>query len=165
MQPYYAKQNSCANSVLWLVDGSAPLHIACLYRHQWGTQGKSRQQLRLNQSARADETHKLWATTAGTSPYVRKDATTSRGSMHVTLVPFEAALPGERPRTDFTKVDVTDRGMKHLVALHVGLVAEGLGTHVTTERTSLLPWSPQEMRHCSGKQIRKKKKTSRYWCS
>lgn len=73
----------------------------------------------------------------------------SRGGdgVHVALVPLEAALPGEGPGADVAEVDIPDRGVQHLVALHVGLVAEGLGTHVAAERARLLPGPPEELRH------------------
>lgn len=75
--------------------------------------------------------------------------------MHVAFVPLEAALPGEGAGADVAEVDVPHGRVQHLVALHVGLVAEGFGAHVAPERARLLPGAPQELRHCGGRAERK----------
>lgn len=104
-----------------------------------------------------------------TSPHVGEDAERvgvvtrrsggARGwdGVHVALVPLQAALPGEGAGADVTEVDVPHRGVQHLVALHVGLVAEGLGAHVAAERARLLPRAPVELRHCGGQRRREKR--------
>lgn len=108
-----------------------------------------------------------------TSPHVGEDAQRvgvvarraggARGGdgVHVALVPLQAALPGEGARADVTEVDVPHRGVQHLVALHVGLVAERLGAHVAAERARLLSRAPVELRHCGeAEQAREKRKAS-----
>lgn len=108
-------------------------------------------------SSSTGETHGPMVVVVSTSPHVGEDAEQvgvvarrSRGAsggdgMHVTLVPLQAALPGEGAGADVAEVDVPHRGVQHLVALHVGLVAEGLGAHVAAERARLLPRAPVEL--------------------
>lgn len=126
----------------------------------WGERRGSisdRTTARQSVSSSTEETHGP-VVVISASPHIGEDAERvgvvaraggARGGdgVHVSLVPLEAALPGEGPGADVAEVDVPDSGVQHLVALHVGLVAEGLGAHVAAERASLLPGPPEELRH------------------